>query len=310
MSGMKMQDGTAIRRINDAITAFIAYELGETEKSASTVLNTLRNIRVHVGLAWPTILKYCFTHAASHMGVVRMLLDLATTEKIGMFTILASVGEHDPFNDVGLIFNKACAVLHLSDKDFLIIPDAFSTEVINFFDSQARNARISIENGLHDIEDKYVYRTNAVGSLLLSYISATVELKSWTESLAANSIGSSSSAVVMSGKIQNLRTVINQRILNFVRKNLSATSIHHRSLATTYNSEWEFLSEVPSVLNTLNPNKLKIASETGEDTSSASEISVVTSLEKAIDSTHVFDDLFGSRGGDDESGVLSLTELT
>nr|ADN64752.1 non-structural protein [Homalodisca vitripennis reovirus] len=267
MSGQKLQDGTAIKRINDAIQIFQKYQTGEVSKSSSDHLNQLRNIRMSVGLAWPVILKYCFLHVSSHCGVVRFLTDLACTVKVGVFPIISSIGDFDPFDDVGLIFSKSCIALKISDSSFLTPPDFFASKLTLFFSAMSVNARVETDM-LHEIEDRYTYRTGVIGELLSVYMNATLNLDDWVVNL--DELSQPTRAQMLTLLAQN-RNMISNEIRSYVNKNLDHPSEHLAAVAKKYNQEWDIGQPTPNLLPVTSATEIDgPESDTESDSYSAS----------------------------------------
>nr|Q85446.1 RecName: Full=Minor outer capsid protein P9 [Rice dwarf virus (isolate O)]BAA02668.1 38.9K polypeptide [Rice dwarf virus]prf//1613134A genome segment S9 ORF [Rice dwarf virus] len=249
----KLQDGIAIKRINDAITTFKNYKLDELEQGGSMAINTLSNVRAHVGLAWPAILRNCLIHTSSHLGFMKFMIDIATTWKVGAFTLLGSVGDEDPFTDVDLIYTKTCLHLGLKDNDFLQFPEEFAYEANSFLEAQSMNARVDMLTGVHNIEDKYVFRMQSISKFLKAYYTASEDVAYLTGFIKPDdSKDSILSAELLKAQVTSevlrVRNLITTKIQKYINLYEDSQLPHFRQAALSYTQDWDVDGGVPAAL--------------------------------------------------------------
>nr|AAT97061.1 unknown [Tobacco leaf enation phytoreovirus] len=292
MAGI-LQDGVAIRRIGDAISFFMKYTSGILQNNRHAELNALHLIRRNVGQCWAPTLMSCWIACHSHAGVMRFLIDIASSTRFGDFTLLGSCSLDSPFTDVELIFRKACSAMKLSDTCFITPPVAVVDAVNEFFYSEQLKSTINMSDSVHHIEEYYLTRMESVSSLLHTYYLNTQDLPvEWTANLPSADAGVSNEQKIRS-QMELLIKVIREEILLAVSRFVALYEKHHnehyRRLAASYKLIWfDVELKVPADLSDSDNAHLS------DTQPSSSGVAAVESVDAGFLSSEVGDNRFFS----------------
>nr|ABC75538.1 nonstructural protein Pns10 [Rice gall dwarf virus]ABD16176.1 36K protein [Rice gall dwarf virus] len=179
----KLQDGVAIAKIKETINLFCEYSFGDLVNNRREIVGRVHDARKNAALAWPDLIMNCFLHSASHYGVVKFLLDIALSTRFGDFTLLGVSSQNYPFYDLHVVMTKAFCNLDFAKDEYLMINDSFSSMMSAFLDEEGVHSAMSMELGIHDIEDRFVLRTKRLFYIIHEYHMSLDEIEPWLEKL-------------------------------------------------------------------------------------------------------------------------------